>query len=294
MSSIGAFTSNFDLPLLLVDVFVVFFFVLVLYLHQEGKREGYPLVSDRTDRTGGRVKVVGFPGMPRPKTFYRPHGLPPVTVPRADDPSPKPDAPHQGNWQGMPIDDGTPRLGQSLGPGSWVERADDPDRSYTGSIVFRPMRHATNFRIMAGEADPRGYVVLGCDKARAGVVTDVWIDESEHHARFLEIELDAALRDARPASSLPPHDGALAAPAGGGEGDAAPAAASSILLPIDFAAVSAHDRTVRTATITGAQFASVPGRRRDLSLTAREENRLRGYYGGGYLWATPARVEPLL
>ena len=51
---------------------------------------------------------------------------------------------------------------------------------------------------------------------------------------------------------------------------------------------------VRTSAITGAQFANVPGRKSDLMVTAREENQIRGYFGGGYLYATSERTEPWL
>ena len=43
--------------------FWAFFLGLVYYLRREDKREGYPLESDRTDRTD-RVTVQGWPGMP--------------------------------------------------------------------------------------------------------------------------------------------------------------------------------------------------------------------------------------
>ena len=40
-------TPMFDLASVSLYVFFAFFFGLVLWLHREGKREGYPLVSDR-------------------------------------------------------------------------------------------------------------------------------------------------------------------------------------------------------------------------------------------------------
>ena len=229
----------------------------------------------------------------------------------------------------MPVNTATPPLGTNLGPGSWTPRRDIPDLSHDGKPVFRPMRHATDFRVMKGEADPRGYTVLGLDKQVAGTVVDIWIDESEHSAKFLEIRLDPALartrgEDTAPTNPVQPKqepevvgiivtETLIDTPRGTADiveidpvvalrhgthddesygSDVAPA--GSIMIPMEFAAVNEIARTVRTATITAAQFAGVPGRKYDTILTAMEENRLRGYYGGGYLWATSARTEPLL
>ena len=56
----GAFTGYIDVAQLCLYAFWLFFFGLVYYLLRENKREGYPLVSDRTGRAP-RVKVVGWP-----------------------------------------------------------------------------------------------------------------------------------------------------------------------------------------------------------------------------------------
>lgn len=79
----GAITGYIDVAQLVLYAFWIFFAGLVLYLHREGKREGYPLDSDRTDRSGGRVKVVGFPDLPDPKTF-RLHDGTSVLAPRVE------------------------------------------------------------------------------------------------------------------------------------------------------------------------------------------------------------------
>ena len=48
----ASFTGTFDVAELAFYVFVLFFVGLVFYLRREDKREGYPLLTDRTD---GRV-----------------------------------------------------------------------------------------------------------------------------------------------------------------------------------------------------------------------------------------------
>ena len=43
-----------------------------------------------------------------------------------------------------------------------------------------------------------------------------------------------------------------------------------------------------------AQFADVPATRNTDKVTLLEEDKITAYYGGGTLYATPDRVEPLL
>ena len=50
--------------------------------------------------------------------------------------------------------------------------------------------------------------------------------------------------------------------------------------------------TVRA--ILASQFAHVPTTRSPDRITLLEEDKICGYYGGGTLYATPSRQEPLL
>lgn len=299
----GGFFSGLDLPLVLVIAFFLFFLGLVYHLHQENKREGYPLVSDRTKRSGGRVKVVGFPPLPKEKTFILPHGRDPVTVPRAEDNDIPANAIGAGSNHGDPVEPSGDPLSSGMGPASWAARIDEPDRSFDGGPAFRPLRWTEGYSVVEGDPDPRGMVVLGLDKKPAGNVIDIWIDRSEHHARFLEIALNEKVSAARAAND----DGrpSPAAPAAGSVGDddaaasearerATPPAPGNVLVPIEFVAVNGRAKTVSTSAITAAQFAGIPGRKSDTILTAREENQIRGYMGGGYLWATAKRAEPVI
>ncbi|MEO1576025.1 MAG: photosynthetic reaction center subunit H, partial [Pseudomonadota bacterium] len=52
--------GEIDLVEIVFTLFWLFFAGLVMYLHRESKREGYPLESDRSDRAK-RMQVVGFP-----------------------------------------------------------------------------------------------------------------------------------------------------------------------------------------------------------------------------------------
>lgn len=297
---IGAFTGQFDVALLCVQVFFVFFLCLVYHLRQEDKREGYPLISERTRKTRGRVKVEGFPPVPKPKVFIQPHGRPPVFAPRVEEPQPI-NATGLGNQQGLPIEPiGDPMLA-AVGPGSWVPKIDEPDLSFNGEPVFRPMRAIPEFYIHKKDPDPRGWTIVGLDKRPAGRVVDIWIDRSEHFVRFLEVELDPAIRATRtvedPETPRTPdeafeHDDEAKAKLSR-EMTQAPRP-GHVLIPTQFIGTNPRERTVRTDAVTAAQFANAPGRKADTLLTAREEQRVRGYFGGGYLYATPERREPLL
>jgi len=68
--------------------------------------------------------------------------------------------------------------------------------------------------------------------------------------------------------------------------------ARRVLLPTTFARVM--PRKVLVKSILGSQFANVPPLRNPDQVTLLEEDKIVGYYGGGTLYATPARAEPLL
>jgi photosynthetic reaction center H subunit len=47
-------------------------------------------------------------------------------------------------------------------------------------------------------------------------------------------------------------------------------------------------------SILGNQFALVPGLKSQDQITLLEEEKIMAYYGGGTLYATPERQEPLI
>jgi photosynthetic reaction center H subunit len=65
-----------------------------------------------------------------------------------------------------------------------------------------------------------------------------------------------------------------------------------VLLPMNFSRVGS--REVKVRSILAAQFAQVPATRNPDAVTLLEEDKIMGYYGGGTLYATLARQEPLL
>jgi photosynthetic reaction center H subunit len=71
-----------------------------------------------------------------------------------------------------------------------------------------------------------------------------------------------------------------------------------VLVPINMIDITkaswGRDASLTVDAITAAQFAGVPSTASPDRITLREEERIMGYYGAGYLYATPNRQEPLV
>lgn len=99
----------------------------------------------------------------------------------------------------------------------------------------------------------------------------------------------APIADADPAPT--PASGTLDTPNPAPE-PAAAAALAGVLVPMPMCNVDRRSNTVYVGAITAAQFAGIPGPANPQAITRREEERIFGYIGGGYLYATPERAEP--
>jgi photosynthetic reaction center H subunit len=253
----GAITAYFDVAQIALYVFWIFFAGLIYYLHQESKREGYPLESDRS----GSIKVQGFPAIPDPKTYKLQDGRT-VTVPNNNVSPQTLKATPSGKWPGAPLNPtGNPML-DGVGPGAYADRADIPDVTYDGKLRIVPLRADTAYGVAHQDKDPRGMEVVGADGKVGGIVRDLWVDRSEAMFRYLELDVQV----------------------GGGT--------RRVMLPINFTRIGA--RQVKVASILGHQFSSVPSLRNPDQITFLEEEKVMAYYGGGTLYATPSRKEPLL
>ena len=73
----GAITGYIDVAQVALYAFWIFFFVLVFYLHREGKREGWPLELEGK----GDTLREGVGGMPMPKTYDLANGQGSRTLP---------------------------------------------------------------------------------------------------------------------------------------------------------------------------------------------------------------------
>ena len=255
----GAITGYIDVAQLVLYAFWIFFFGLVYYLQMESKREGFPL--ETVYPSGEMRQTPGFVGMPTPKTFLLPHGES-VTVPN-DKVSPQTlRAQPLHRMIGAPlVPTGNPML-DGVGPGAYADRADVPDYTWEGNVKIVPLRMATDFGVASNDADPRGLEVIGADGEVAGTVHDLWVDKSEMMFRYIEVTV----------------------PAGG--------ATRNVMLPMNFARIKSDH--VKVASILSHQFAQVPGTKSAEQITLLEEEKIMAYYGGGTLYATPDRQEPLI
>jgi photosynthetic reaction center H subunit len=273
----GALTAGIDVAQVVLYVFWFFFAGLIYYLHRENKREGYPLVSDRSEH----ITVQGFPPVPAPKTYILPHGAGTVQAPcpsRADrrEPALRPAA----NFPGAPFVPTGDAMRDGVGAASYAERADHPDVTFENHIKIRPLRMLSSpWSVESGSPDPRGMRVVGADGVEAGKVTDVWIDQSEYMIRYLEVALNG---DAGTVLVPMPLVRLRREP----KGDPSK--------PLSERLIDGRPRRVEVASILGSQFAYAPRLANPEQITLLEEDKVSAYFGGGHLHATPERAEPLL
>ncbi|WP_375462203.1 photosynthetic reaction center subunit H [uncultured Enterovirga sp.] len=256
----GEITSYIDVAQLTLYAFYIFFAGLVLYLRREDKREGYPLLSDRS----GRVRVQGFPAIPSPKSFWMPEGhmsyAPETTtdIPRGGY---RPAAP----WPGAPMTPtGNPLL-DGVGPAAWANRVDEPELTWEGEPAIVPLSIVDGTFVEPRDVNPIGMRVYGMDGREAGIVREIWTDRSEPQIRYLEVTVDT--------------------PAG---------TPRNVLLPMGFAVIDKRRGWVTTNTILASQFADVPELKSDRQITKLEEDKVTAYFAGGLLYATPGRLEPVI
>jgi len=257
----NVFFGNFDLASLSIWLFWIFFALLIYYLQTENMREGYPLENE----DGTIAPNQGPFPVPNPKTFKLMHGRGEVTVP-----SDANEAAHRrsdlalarsGPGNGFPMDPtGDPML-TGVGPGAWTPRRDVPELDGHGHAKIVPMGQTESFRVSAGR-DPRGLPVMAGDGDVVGTISDMWVDAPEQLVRYLEIELDAD------------H--------GGGKR----------LVPMQFCRI--WSKKVQIHAIYGKHFADVPVTKSSTQLTLLEEEKISAYYGGGILYASQDRTDPLL
>lgn len=265
------FAGTIDVTLLIFLSFVLFFFGLVFYLRREDRREGYPLEDDVTARLEGGG---GLFFTPRPKTFILPHGYGEVNKPdRVRDPVTLA-AVRMSRAPGIPLEPVGDPLQAGVGPGSYAQRAHRIDKTAHGEAKLAPLRIDPAYFISRLDEDPRGMTVLGADRAPAGVVADVWIDRSEFLIRYLEVELTPVL--------------------GPGLTVVGSAPARRVLVPMTMAVIRKARRTVAVDAVLASQFAGAPTLENPDQITFYEEERVCAYFGGGFLYATPVRSEPLI
>jgi len=251
------FTQGIDLAQIVLYMFWAFFAVLIMYLHRESKREGYPLIADGVN---GSVRTLqGFPPIPEPKTFLLPHG---GEVKAPGGPA--------KDTRNLPLEKVAPYFGapfaptgdpmrDQVGPASYADRADEPDLMADGAIKIVPLRVAGDYHVSARDKDPRGWSVVDANGAEQGTITDLWIDQAEFLFRYFEMKTK------------------------GGR---------TVLIPVPVAFL--WGGKVKVHALIGDQFEHVPTTKNPDSVTLLEEDKIMGYFGGGYFYASPERQEPFI
>ncbi len=249
---IGSFTAHIDLPQALLVAFALFFAGLVVYLQREAKREGYPLEAAIPDL--GHT-IIGFPEPPPPKTYERLEGgivvLPQEYERRELMARPR------GFASGDPIyPTGDPLLA-GIGPGSYTLRRDEPWVMHDGTLQLEPLREAADYSCVDPDLDPRGMRLFGSDYKPAGTVFDIWVDKESKILRYIEVVLDGV--------------------------------AAHRLVPIFYCRVSARAKEVRVDCLQAHQLVKAPILLNATSITAREEDRVNGFFAGGYMYSVPLK-----
>jgi photosynthetic reaction center H subunit len=195
-----------------------------------------------------------------PKLFRLPHGQGDVNPKTARDSRDIPATKAWGSYGSPYIPTGDP-LVDGVGPAAYAQRAKRPDLDWEGHARIVPMRVAAGISVSRGDADPRGFAMLGVDGKAAGKVSELWIDRADRLVRYLEVVLDSG---------------------------------RSVLVPMMMVVVKGSKGIVQTDSISAAQFANAPGIGGSDTITLDEEERIVAYFGGGYLYSSPERSEPIL
>ncbi|TXC71169.1 photosynthetic reaction center subunit H [Sphingomonas ginsenosidivorax] len=250
-------TPGIDVALLVFWAFVLFFIGLVFYLRREDRREGYPL----EDEMSGRLDTVGGPmHTASTKSFLLPFGHGRVYAPDRRREPVDIAARRTDRFAGAPYAPTGNPLVDGIGPAAWAERARRPDVDMDGHPRIVPLSAAADFAVAYQDPTLRDWPVIGADGATAGTVRDLWIDRSDRLIRYIEVET-----------------------AGG-----------VVLAPMMMAKVDRRRRRVVIDALRASQFADAPRIEASDRITLYEEERVQAYFGGGYLYATPARQEPWL
>ena len=249
-----------DVAQIVLYAFWLFFAGLLWYLFAENRREGYPLEDD-VSCTYNRDAWLALPS---PKTFLLPHGHGKRIFPHPSNRDTRPIAAvRTARTPGAPlVPTGNPMI-DGVGPAAYCERPDYPDLTPHGTPKIQPLRVATEFRVNPSDTDPRGNPVVAADRRDVGVISDVWVDQTENYIRYFEVTFGDQVR----------------------------------LIPMHFALERARrglGREYYVHALMSTQFADIPKTKSATEVTLLEEDMIQGYFGGGLLYAEPRRQEPIL
>jgi photosynthetic reaction center H subunit len=272
----GAITEYVNVAQVALYLFWIFFFALIIYLHRENKREGYPLDTDE----GRRVTVHGFPKTPPDKYFKLADGSTAI-APAPRDKRPVAARP-TSSAPGAPLEPTGNPMVDGVGPAAWAERKDIPDVTFEGLPRIVPMRVDAGFGLASRDPDPRGLQVVGLDNQVAGVVRDVWIDRSEPIIRYLEVDVPTP---AGTRNVLIPNMLVVLRRSTRG-------AAASEDKPLSERLIGGRPFEVRLDSVCAHHLADAPVRKHPDQVTRLEEDQAMAYFGSGHFYSLDRR-EPL-
>lgn len=258
----GEFIAGIDLVDVCLWLFTTFFIALVFYLQREARREGYPVEDDVT----GKIESTDPLFFPGERTFKLMHGKEDVTFAMGPRDTRELALKQTSKIPGSPfVPTGNP-MADGVGPSSYAERAEYPDLTLDGQSRIAPLRVCEgHYYVHPGQQSPIGMSVYCCDGKKGGEVVDLWVDRSEAIFRYMEIETGTE------------------------------EASNRVIVPIAFTNKKGGQHPkVLIPSVTAELLAQAPKPAHPDVMTRREEDQISGYYGGGWLYATPDRIEPLL
>lgn len=250
--------GQLDVAELCFYAFVLFFICLVYYLRREDRREGYPLedeITGRVDSAYGPLTASTY------KEFHLPFGRGIASMPTKGREPVEIAARRIDRFGGAPYEPTGNPLVDGIGPAAYAERAPWPDLDMEGRLRIVPMSSDDQYSVASKDPDPRGWPIIGADGRTAGTITDLWIDRSDRMLRYYQVRTNGG-RD--------------------------------VLAPVGFSNVNRRRGLVEIESINAAQFEDVPALETPGQITRREEDKIMGYFGGGYLYGLPGRTEPFL
>ncbi|MEM7026601.1 MAG: photosynthetic reaction center subunit H [Pseudomonadota bacterium] len=258
----GEIIGNIDVTQVTLYVFWIFFAGLILHLRREDKREGYPMEADPSNPSEKNSRrMVGYPDVPEPKEFRMPDGTKRY-APRPEKDTRELKAKPLYPWPGSPLTPTGDPMQDGVGPASYAERDDHAELNLDGKPRILPLRVANDFYVASQDPNPVGMTVIGCDNQSVGTVADVWVDRAEPKILYFEVKLNDGMK--------------------------------TVLLPHNFSRIYTGKKQIKVNSITSKHFVNVPGIKSPDQITSLEEDRIMAYYGGGHLYATPSRQEPLI
>ncbi len=177
------FFGNFDLALISLYLFWLFFAGLIYYIQRENMREGYPLENEDGSPASSLLSV------PEPKTFKLANDLGERQAPDGVRETRELALARTAVNGGFPFAPTGDPMKDGVGPASYAMRQDAPELDGHGHPKLQPMAKVGDFAVAAGR-DPRGLPVMGHDQKSPGKISDMWVDVPEQLVRYLEITLD--------------------------------------------------------------------------------------------------------